>query len=66
MPIVHNFSLWGHFAGRRIMLAYKCTLERIAELGGEVVPYTAEEVEEAVLSEDGVYVRPESEDEKDA
>jgi hypothetical protein len=66
MPIVHNFTLWDHFAGRSIMLAYKCTLERIAELGGEVVPHTAEEVAESDLNDEDVYVRPGSEEENDA
>ena len=65
VPTVHNFTLWDLFAGQRIMLAYKCTPERIAELGGEVVPYTAEEVDESDLNDDGVYLPPASDNGQD-
>ena len=66
MPTVHNFTLWDHLAGKRIMLAYKCTQERIEKLGGEIVPYTAEEVDESDLDDDGIYIPPERSDDEAA
>jgi hypothetical protein len=58
MPTVHNFVIWDHFAGRNVRSAYKCTLERIKQIGGETIPDTAEEIEESDLGGDGVYIPP--------
>jgi hypothetical protein len=57
--MVHDFTLWDHFSGKFITLAYKCTTERIEKLGGEMVPNTAEVVEESQLEEDGVFISTE-------
>jgi hypothetical protein len=56
MLTVHNFSIWDNLAGRRIRSVYKCSFERIKKIGGEVIPNTAEEVDESHVDKDGVYV----------
>jgi hypothetical protein len=46
-------------------LAYKCTLERIKRIGGEVIPGAAEEVDESDVNGIGVYVPPEPDKRKE-
>jgi hypothetical protein len=58
MPTVHDFVIWDHFTGRRVRSAYKCTLERIKHIGGEVVPNTAEEIKDSDVGSDGIYIPP--------
>ena len=60
MTTVHSFTLPHAENGTRVMSTTKRTAEQIAAMGGEVVPNTAEEVDEALLIENGAYLRPDS------
>ena len=60
MATVHSFTLLHEENGTRVMSTTKRTAEQIADMGGEVVPNTAEEIDEAALIENGAYLRPDS------
>jgi hypothetical protein len=53
MPTVHGFKIWDQ--GRYVVPRSKRTSEQIAQMGGEVIPDTAEEVEASEFDGDGRY-----------
>ena len=55
VPTVHNFKIWDHQRGENVVPERKSTTARIKELGGKIVPGTAEEVDEATIDEHGRY-----------
>jgi hypothetical protein len=55
MVTVHQFKVWSIGSGDYIVQPRKSTAERIAEAGGEIIPGTAEEVEQSALDPLGRY-----------
>ncbi len=55
MVTVHGFKKWSQKEGENIPSRYKCTADWIQEIGGEIIPWTAEEVDESALDSDGRY-----------
>ncbi len=60
MVTVHSFTLPNKENGTRIMSTSKRTAEEIAAMGGEIVPETAETIDEAQLTAQGDYLRTDS------
>src|SRR5262249_32434366 len=50
---VHSFKVWDHRAGALIQPPAKSTAERIARIGGNIIPGTAEWVSPSALDADG-------------
>lgn len=46
---VHNYLVWDHQRGRSVIPRVKGTVERIDQVGGRIVPGTAEQVEASAL-----------------
>ena len=46
---VHNYLVWDHQRGRSVIPPVKGTVERIDQVGGKIVPGTAEQVEASAL-----------------
>lgn len=46
---VHNYLVWDHQRGRSVIPRVKGTAERIDQVGGRIVPGTAEQVEASAL-----------------
>jgi len=55
MVRVHHFSVWDHLAGKTVIQPLKSTEERITDIGGTIVPGTAQEVDAAALDSHGRY-----------
>jgi hypothetical protein len=50
---VHSFEVWDHRAGEKVRSPRKSTTERIAKVGGEIIPNTSEWVPRASVDADG-------------
>lgn len=62
MPIVtvHSFAIYNIMHDAYLPCRGKATEEKIKSLGGKIIPHTAEEVDESVLTETGRYHEPET------
>jgi hypothetical protein len=52
---VHHFKVWDQMRGDHIVPPLKSPAERIKQIGGTIIPGTAEDVESSVLDADGRY-----------
>jgi hypothetical protein len=59
---VHKFKVWDISVGDYVVQSTKSTAERIKEIGGDIIPGTAEEVDPADLDDQGRYHRPKGSD----
>lgn len=57
---VHSFSIYNIMHDAYLPCRGKATEEKIDELGGKVIPHTAEEIDDSLLTETGRYHDPES------
>jgi hypothetical protein len=55
LVIVHSFSVWDAGAGDYVVQPLKSPADRIARIGGEIVPDTAEVVKRTALDAHGRY-----------
>jgi hypothetical protein len=55
MVTVHHFKVWSITTGGYVASARKAIIETIREAKGEIVPGTAEEVDETALDGQGFY-----------
>ncbi len=55
MVTVHGFEKWDQQQGENIRSRYKCTADGIQKMHAEIIPWTAEEVDESALDSDGRY-----------
>jgi hypothetical protein len=55
MVTVHQFKVWDHTRGGHFIQPLKSPAGRIHEMGGEIIPGTAEEVELTALDAHGRY-----------
>jgi len=55
MATVHQVRVWDFAEDKYVILPLKCTAERITLIRGEIIPGTAEEVEESALDATGRY-----------
>lgn len=53
--MVHNFVVWDNAKGEHVIQPQKSTIERIARVGGQIIPCSSETVSRASLDEDGRY-----------
>ena len=56
MKQVHQFKVWNIYKDEWVVQPSKRTAERIAEIGGIIVPGTVEMVSETLLDAEGSYV----------
>ena len=52
---VHHFRVWDQTRGEHIVPKRKSPVARIERIGGEIIPNTAQEVDEADLDQEGRY-----------
>jgi hypothetical protein len=53
MVTVHHFKVWDRERDEHVVHPMKSTMERIAEIGGEIIEGTAELVARAALDAEG-------------
>ena len=61
LVIVHSFSVWDAGSGDYVVQPLKSPADRIARIGGEIVPDTAEVVKRTTLDAHGRYKPPANE-----